>query len=172
MYPRVITLKQMFSEFFPKYKASVVRDEDAWKLVDPNHMYWANDALNLKRSGDYVGACKLYFDQIIRRGATTIGWAEGIFKNLAAAGDIADAVAFGFDWYNRFTNQALFSANVDSDKLAMHLGNLIVLIKNNPDATITLPDYLKSISGNPNYTIDLNQTDLYTDTTLRSMRNS
>ena len=171
MYSHVITLKQMFAAFFPKFQANVIRDEDAWKMVDPNHMFWANEALNLKRKGDYVGACKLYFDQIPRRGAITIGWAEGIFKTLASAGDISDAIAFGFEWYNRFTNKAMFNENVDSDKLSMHLGNLLALVQEDPDATMTLPEYLKAISGNPNYSIDLKQTDLYTDETLRNIRN-
>ena len=166
MYSHVITLKSMFAEFFPKFKASVVRDDDAWRMVDLNHMLWADDALNLKRRGDYVEACKLYFDQIPRRGAITIGWAEGIFKTLASAGDIADAVEFGFEWYNNYAN------DINSDKLVMHLGNVLALIQNNPNATMTFPDYLKAISGNPNYTVDMNQTDLYTDSTLRNLRNN
>lgn len=168
MYSHVITLKQMFAVFFQKFKANVVRDDDAWKMVDPNHMFWADEALNLKRAGDYVGACKLYFDQIPRRGAITIGWAEGIFKTLASAGDIADAVEFGFEWYGNFANKA----QINSDKLVMHLGNLLALIQENPNVTMSFPDYLKTISGNPNYSIDMRQTDLYTDETLRNLRNN
>ncbi len=168
MYSHVITLKQMFAVFFPKFKANVVRDDDAWKMVDPNHMFWADDALNLKRKGDYVGACKLYFDQIPRRGAVTIGWAEGIFKTLASAGDIADAMRFGFEWYNSFADKA----QIDSDKLVMHLGNLLVLVQENPNVTMSFPEYLKAISGNPNYSIDMRQTDLYIDETLRNLRNN
>ena len=167
MYSHVITLKQMYADFAPKFKACVIRDDDAWKLIDRNHMYWADDALNLKRRGDYVGACKLYFDQISRRGAITIGWAEGIFKTLASAGDIADAVDFGFEWYNNFADPA----QIDSDKLVMHLGNVIVLVQNNPNATMTFPEYLRAISGNPYYSVDMNQTDLYTDPTLHNLKN-
>lgn len=166
MYPRVITLKQMFADFFPKFKARVVRDDDAWKMVDPNHMFWADEALNLKRKGEYVEACRLYFDQIPRRGAITIGWAEGIFKTLASAGDIGDAVDFGFEWYNNYANKA----QIDSDKLVMHLGNVIALVQG--QATMSFPDYLKAISGNPNYTVDMNQTDLYSDSTLRALKSN
>ena len=168
MYSHVITLKQMFAAFFPKFKANVIRDDNAWQIVDRTHMFWANDALNLKRSGDYVGACKLYFDHIPRCGAITIGWAEGIFKTLASAGDIADALEFGLEWYNNYADQS----QIKSDNLVMHLINILGLVQNNPiiASKMSFPEYLKSISGNPNYSIDMKQTDLYTNEWLRTMR--
>ena len=168
MYSHVITLKQMFAVFFPKFKANVVRDDDAWRMVDTSRMLWTDEAINLKREGKYVESCRLYFDQIIARKAITEKWASGLFKTLAAAGDLADAVEFGFEWYNNYADQS----QINSDKLVMHLGNLLALIQENPNVTMSFPDYLKAISGNPNYSIDMRQTDLYTDETLRNLRNN
>ncbi len=164
MYSHVITLKQMFAVFFPKFKVNVVRDDDAWRMVDTSRMLWTDEAINLKREGKYVESCRLYFDQIIARKAITEKWASGLFKTLAAAGDLADAVEFGFEWYNNYADQS----QINSDKLVMHLGNLLALIQG--QATMPFPEYLKAISGNPNYTVDMNQTDLYTDSTLRNIR--
>lgn len=166
MYAHVITLKRMFTDFFPKFKASVVRDDNAWQMADTSHLFWTDEAINLKRAGKYVESCKLYFDQILARKAITEKWASGIFKTLAAAGDLADAVDFGFEWYNNYVDQS----EINSDKLVMHLGNLLTLIQG--QASMPFPEYLKAISGNPNYSIDMNQTDLYTDSTLRALRSN
>lgn len=168
MYPRVTTLKTMFASFFPQFKARVVRDEDAWQIADTTHLLWTDDAINLKRQGEYIEACKIYFDQVLRRGAITSAWASGILKTLAAAGDISDAVAFGFEWYASYADKS----QLNSDKIVMHLGNLLTLIKNPNNPIMSFPAYLKSISGSPNYTVDMNQTDLYTDPMLLSIRNN
>ncbi len=166
MYSHVITLKTMFAEFFPAFKAGVVRDDEAWRIADPNDMFWADNALNLKRSGDYVGSCRLYFDQILRRRAVTQGWAAGIFKTLACSGDIGDAVNFGFEWANRFAERDPSG----SDTVVMHLSIVVALIKHPESAPISFPEYLKEISGNPDYTVDMKQTDLYTNIMLRDLK--
>lgn len=166
MYSHVLSIKRMFAEFFPKFKADVVRDDDAWRMVDISHMLWTDEAINLKRAGNYVESCRLYFDQILARKAITEKWASGLFKTLAVAGDLSDAVEFGFEWYDNYVDQS----QIDSDKLVMHLANLLKLIQE--QATVPFPEYLRAISGNPNYIVDMNQTDLYTDSMLRNLRNN
>ena len=113
-------------------------------------------------------SCKLYFDQVLSRKAITNKWAVGIFKTLAAAGDLTDAVGFGFEWCNNYADQS----QLYSDMLVVHLANVLTLIQHPDTAAMSFPDYLKSISGNPNYTVDMKQTDLYTSTFLRDLKNN
>ena len=166
MYPHVLTLKQMFADFFPKFQATVRRDEDAWKVMsrvtDLNHVCGkTDDPVNLKRAGDYVGACTLYFDWILYRKAVTLGWAAGIFKTLAVAGDIADAVRFGIEWCQHYEQSS-------DENINLHLNNVLALLCGTQE--MTFPEYLKQISGNPNYTIDMEKTDLYTDEYLKGLK--
>ena len=167
MYTHVTTLKRMFAEFFPQFKARVMRNDNSWQMVNTSNMYWADQALQLKRQGKYVDSCSLYFQNILSRGEISFGWAQGIFKTLACAGDIADALAFGREWMNFADMNAS-----EPDRLLMHFSTLVQLVKNPYADSTTFPEYLKSISGNPNYSIDMSQTDLYTDEVLCKIRNN
>ena len=167
MYSHVTTLKQMFAAFFPVFKTNVTRDDDSWQMVNTSNMFWADQALQLKRQGKYVESCQLYFQNILSRGEITFGWAQGIFKTLACAGDIADALAFGREWMNHADLDA-----AEPDKLLQHFSTLIQLVQKPELDNTVFPQYLQSISGNPNYTVDMRQTDLYTDETLQRIRNN
>ena len=166
MYPHVIKLKNMFEDFFPKFKVLVTRDEDSWRMVNTNNIFWADQALQLKRQGQYVESCQLYFQNILDRREITLGWAQGIFKTLACAGDIADALAFGREWMNYSDLNA-----AEPDKLLMHFSTLLTFVQK-PEMDTMLPQYLQSISGNPSYYIDLSQTDLYSDNVLCKIRSN
>lgn len=165
MYSHTTKLKEMFSAFFPQFQATVTRDDDAWRMVDTSNMMWADQALNLKRAGQYEEAMKLYIVQILQRRKITFGWAQGIFKTLAAAGDFEDALAFGRYWFNFADMNAS-----EPDMLLQHFLTLMNMVKDPTTYTSTLPQYLKSISGNQNYSIDLRQTDLYTGEVISRLR--
>ena len=167
MYPHVTTLKQLFADFFPKYKSRVTRNDDSWQMVNTSHMFWADEALQLKRQGKYVDSCKLYFQNILDRGEITFGWAQGIFKTLACAGDIGDALAFGREWVNYADMNA-----AEPDRLLQHFSTLLQLVQHPEMDGTVFPQYLQSISGNPNYKVDMKQTDLYTDEVLRKIRSN
>lgn len=165
MYPHVLTLKEMFEDFFPEFQANVIRNDDSWRMVNTGHMFWADEALQLKRQGDYVKSCGLYFYNILQRGEITLGWAQGIFKTLACAGDIGDALAFGREWMN-FADTSLS----EPDSLLQHFSTLLTFVRQPEYDQTMLPQYLQSISGNPGYSVDLRQTDLYKDPVLRKLR--
>ena len=167
VYPYVVTLKRMFADFFPEFQESVVRDEASWRYEYGGRVPWADEALKFKRQGEYVESCQLYFRNVLSRGDITLGWAQGIFKTLACSGDIADALAFGREWFNYADLNA-----AEPDTLLMHFSTLLRFVQNPETDTTMLPQYLQSISGNPNYSIDVKKTDLYTDEVLQKIRSN
>ncbi len=161
-YPWLSEIKAMFSRFFPEFQTRIAWDEDAWRYVNPDNIYWADSALQLKRSGQYTEACELYFSNILRSGTITLGWAQGVFKTLAAAGDLEDALNFGYEWCIKTGY---------SNSLATHWVGLSEMVLNE-EYFAKIPEYLGSISGNPSYSVDLLRTDLYTSPLLENMRNN
>lgn len=160
MYSWIPEIKSLFASFLPAFQEHVTCDDDAWQRVNISHMTWASDAVDLKRRGKYLEACKLYFPNIVQNGSCTMGWAQGVFKTLAVAGDIEDALAFGHAWANK---------NSQTDMLTMHWATLLNICQNK-ESLNQLPNYLQSISGNPSYSVDLNRTDLYTSKWLLILR--
>ncbi len=160
LYPWIPEIKKLFEPFIPIFQQRVTIDENAWQRINTSHMTWAHDALDLKRQGKYLEACKLYFTNIPLNGSCSMGWAQGVFKTLAVAGDIEDALAFGNAWVIK---------NGVPDMLAVHWATLQNMC-GSKDTLDQIPDYLKSISGNPSYTVDLHKTDLYSSASLIKMR--
>ena len=160
LYPHIPKLKEMFVAFFPEFNRRIVPDEYAWQRVNSNQPLWATDAVELKRQGKYVEACQLYFSNILLNGGITMGWASGVFKTLAVAGDIDDALAFGRAWVDK---------TGAGDMLAMHWITLVNLVKSK-DTLDQIPGYLATISGNPSYSIDIHRTDLFTSELLFTLR--
>jgi len=158
LYPRVVKLKTMFKEFWPKFFNKVRADEDAWKNYDRKDPYWPQKALDFKRSGEYIEACNLYFEKIPSNGAITSGWAKGIYKNLAAAGDFYDAIIFVYGWLSK-----LPKSEWPNDELCNYHYAILARLIQTQDINASreaLVNYLGEISGNPEYSIDLERTDL------------
>lgn len=157
IYPYLKQMKNMFAFFMNLFKATVHRNENAWQTINRDNMFWANQAIECKREGQYIEACKLYFDNILSIKAITEGWAKGLFKTLAVAGDFADALAFGKAWIS-----FVEPAEREKDQLLILYANLVFMIKS-PERKEILKQFLQSLSGNQTYTIDLNRTDYYSE---------
>ena len=164
LYPHIGKIKEKFREYLPKFKGNIVRDDNAYLEESSDKMLWAKEALESKRSGLYVEACDLYFSNTLRMGKITLGWAKGIIKTLASSGDFADALAFGKEWYTRFS-----SSGHEEEEVTRQYFYLLQFI-DRPETQQVFLQYLQSISGNPNYRIDLSHTDIRSDEVQQHVR--
>ena len=160
LYHHIILLKKKFSDYLPKFRDHVIRDDNAYLDASQDKMLWAKQALESKRAGQYVEACDLYFLNTLNMGKITLGWAKGIIKTLASAGDFADALVFGEEWQNYVDQNAK-----EQDQVIRQYQYLLQFIEQ-PESQPVFLQYLQSISGNPNYRIDLNHTDLHSEEVL------
>lgn len=160
LYPHILTLKKTFKEYLPKFRKHVIRDDNAYLTEDQDKMIWAKQALENKRAGHYVEACELYFSNTLRMSKITLGWAKGIIKTLASAGDFADALTFGKEWQNY-----IIQSTKEQDQVIRQYQYLLHFVEQ-PESQPIFLQYLQSISGNPNYRIDLNHTDIHSEEVL------
>lgn len=160
MYPHILALKKVFKDYLPKFRKHVARDDNAYLAEGQDKMIWAKQALESKRTGQYVEACELYFSNTLRMGKITLGWAKGIIKTLASAGDFADALTFGDEW-KKYADQNI----KEQDQVIRQYQYLLQFIEQ-PESQPLFLQYLQSISGNPNYRIDLNHTDIHSEEVL------